>query len=132
MTVGSWIGLIIIWLTIIGFAWFAAWVQYDNNRIWAMVLIIILAIGLCIGSYAAFRWYHTSTASGIRALTDERSDFQNGLERTITVYTSTGQILAQYKGKIDLEMDQDYIKFDWQGKRYIYYNCFVETIADIQ
>ena len=24
-----------------------------------------------------------------------------------------------------------YVKFDFNGKRYIYYNCFVESIADI-
>ena len=29
------------------------------------------------------------------------------------------------------ENDGGYIKFDFDGKRYIYYNCFVESIADI-
>lgn len=27
--------------------------------------------------------------------------------------------------------DGGYVKFDFNGKRYIYYNCFVESIADI-
>ena len=76
-------------------------------------------------------WYYNNTASGIRALTDEQSELRNGLDRTVTVYTADGNIIAQYTGQIDLEMDQNYVKFDWQGKRYIYYNCFVETIADI-
>jgi len=76
-------------------------------------------------------WYFTSTASGIRELNDERSNISNGLDRVVTVYTADGDIIAQYEGKIDLEMGKDYVKFDWEGKRYIYYNCFVETIADI-
>ena len=80
----------------------------------------------CFGS-----WYYNNTASGIRALTDERSELRNGLDRTVTVYTADGNVIAQYEGKIDLEMDQNYVKFDWEGKRYIYYNCFVETIAEI-
>lgn len=54
------------------------------------------------------------------------------MQRTITVYTADGKELATYKGKIDIdENDGGYIKFDFDGKRYIYYNCFVESIADI-
>lgn len=67
-----------------------------------------------------------------RQLVDIKSDFGNGLERTINVYTSDGEIIASYSGKIDIETnDGGYVKFDLDGKRYIYYNCFVETIADI-
>lgn len=33
---------------------------------------------------------------------------------------------------IDIDTnDGGYVKFDFNGKRYIYYNCFVESIADI-
>lgn len=67
-----------------------------------------------------------------RQLVDIKSDFGNGLERTINVYTADGEIIASYSGKIDIETnDGGYVKFDLDGKRYIYYNCFVETIADI-
>lgn len=55
-----------------------------------------------------------------------------GMQRTITVYTADGKELATYKGKIDIDTnDGGYVKFDLNGKRYIYYNCFVESIADI-
>lgn len=66
-----------------------------------------------------------------RTVTDVKSEFNNGLDRTITVYTANGDIIAQYEGKIDIQESQGgYVKFDFEGKRYIYYNCFVETIAD--
>lgn len=40
---------------------------------------------------------------------------------------------AKYKGKIDIEANQGgYIKFDYKGKRYIYYNCFVESIGELE
>lgn len=29
------------------------------------------------------------------------------------------------------DVNGGYVKFDFNGKRYIYYNCFVESIADI-
>ena len=87
----------------------------------------IVAILLC-GMF----WHFESTASGQRALVDQKSDFNNGLERTITVYTADGNIIATYSGTIDIEgNDGGYVIFDYNGKRYTYYNCFVESIADI-
>ena len=66
-----------------------------------------------------------------RWATDLKSDFQNGLDRVINVYTADGDLLAHYEGKIDIEATGGgYVKFDFNGKRYIYYNCFVETIAE--
>lgn len=63
--------------------------------------------------------------------TDVKSDLNNGLNRIINVYTADGKIIASYEGRIDIETnDGGYVKFDYDGKRYVYYNCFVETIAD--
>lgn len=74
----------------------------------------------------------TGCASCERGWVDFKSDIGGGLNRTINVYTADGELLAQYKGRIDLEMTEGgYVKFDFNGKRYIYYNCFVESIADI-
>lgn len=74
----------------------------------------------------------TGCASCERAWVDLKSDAGGGLNRTINVYTANGDLIAQYTGKIDLEMSEGgYVKFDLNGKRYIYYNCFVESIADI-
>ena len=71
-------------------------------------------------------------ASVERACTDIKSDLNNGLQREINVYTADGELLAHYEGKIDIEMSEGgYVKFDFNGKRYIYYNCFVETIGEI-
>lgn len=95
-------------------------------------MTIVLALALIIALYAGFHWYFTSTASGQRALIDQKSELNNGLDRHITVYTANGDVLAEYEGRIDIEAnDGGYIKFDFEGKRYIYYNCFVESIADI-
>lgn len=89
-----------------------------------IVLILLILFGLF--------WYYKNTAVGQRAMVDQRSNFKNGLKRTITVYTATGDIIAQYQGQIDIEgNDGGYVIFDFEGKRYMYYNCFVESIADI-
>ena len=90
---------------------------------------IAVAAALCGACLAA----SLSGCSSIgRALTDFRSDMTGGLNRVINVYTADGDIIATYSGKIDIESnDGGYVKFDLDGKRYIYYNCFVESIADI-
>ena len=82
--------------------------------------------------FKGFTWYFENTASGQRALTDEKSELNNGLERVINVYTANGDLIAKYEGVIDIEgNDGGYVIFDFEGKRYTYYNCFIESIAII-
>jgi len=100
-----------------------------TGRIVSVLVGVILIAALLFG----LRWYFSNTASGQRAMIDQKSNLDGGIERTVTVYTANGDVIAQYQGKIDIAAnDGGYIKFDFDGKRYIYYNCFVETIADIE
>ena len=93
---------------------------------------ITFGIAATVISLVGMLWYFGNTASGQRALVDQKSDLNNGIERTITVYTADGNVIATYTGKIDIEgNDGGYVLFDYNGKRYTYYNCFVESIADI-
>lgn len=71
-------------------------------------------------------------ASWSRACVDMKSEISGGLEREIYVYTADGQEIDHFKGKIDIESNEGgEIKFDFEGKRYIYYNCLVKTVAEI-
>ena len=97
-------------------------------RITIPIICVLATIGLLIGML----WYYGNTASGQRALTDQKSELANGLERVIRVYTADGNVIAEYEGVIDIEgNDGGYVLFDYQGKRYTYYNCFVESVAEI-
>ena len=127
MTVEGWVGCFILSVCAI----------VGAGAIWAFTEKKVLAVIVCIAAIALIFgggfWYYGNTANGIRALTDQRANFSNGLERTVTVYTADGKVLAQYEGRIDIEQnDGGYVKFDFDGKRYIYYNCFVESIADLR
>ena len=52
-----------------------------------------------------------------------------GLERTVNILNINGDVIRSYNGRIDLEDTAGRkIKFDLDGKRYIYYNCIVEAI----
>ena len=130
MTIVGWamfgIGVAII-ATIGGSAIYVLW---DTNKAGSVVsaVLTVLAIG---GLLWGMLWYFGNTASGRRSIIDQRSNLNNGLERVITVYTADGKEIARYEGKIDISSADGYVKFDVGGKRYIYYNCFVECIADI-
>ena len=62
-----------------------------------------------------------------RTVKDFDSDINGGLNRIVTVYDNTGNQIAVYEGKIDIE-DSEYgnkVKFDLEGKRIVLYNCSV-------
>lgn len=107
-------------------------ISIDNTKMIGKILSIVVSAVLIIAIFFGMRWWFSSTASGQRALTDQKSELANGLDRTVTVYTADGKVLAQYTGRIDIEgNDGGYILFDFDGKRYTYYNCFVESVANI-
>ena len=129
MTIGGWIVFALIGgFLILGAVFGAVVCENIVARITIPILCIIATIGLLIGML----WYYGNTASGQRAMVDQQSDIGNGLERVIRVYTANGEIIAEFEGKIDIEgNDGGYVLFDYEGKRYTYYNCFVESIAEI-
>ena len=81
-----------------------------------MLIILILVITM------------TGCASFERGIKDIKSDFKGGLNREINVYSYNGELIASYKGKIDLEVNESKVLFELKGKRYIYYNAVVEVI----
>lgn len=88
------------------------------------IIAITLGLALCFGMTGCALWD--------RMVTDMKSDMNDGMQRTIPVYTADGKKLATYEGKINIETyDGGYVKFDFDGKRYMYCNCFVESIANI-
>ena len=129
MTIGGWIIFAVIAGCLILGAIFGAIVcKSTAARITIPVLCVVAIIGLLVGML----WYFGNTASGQRAMIDQQSDFGNGLDRIVRVYTANGDIIAEFEGKIDIEgNDGGYVLFDYEGKRYTYYNCFVESIAEI-
>lgn len=129
MTIAGWATFILLTLVII----IGALVTFNcadktNTKMFTVIISMLLICVIFFGMY----WYFHNTGSGSRALTDQYSNLNNGIDRIINVYTANGELIAHYEGKIDIDTnDGGYIKFDFEGKRYIYYNAFVETIANI-
>ena len=129
MTIGGWITFVFIAVILIFFAVCGA-ILFENITVKILIpsICTIAVFVVLIGML----WYYGSTASGQRAMVDQQSDLGNGLDRIVRVYTANGDIIAKFEGTIDIEgNDGGYVLFDYQGKRYTYYNCFVESIAEI-
>nr|DAN11468.1 MAG TPA: protein of unknown function (DUF5052) [Caudoviricetes sp.] len=129
MPITTWIAVTILNALVITIAGFFLCDTYSSA---AKIIGTLVTIAICVTIILGFHWYYANTAAGQRAMVDQKSNLQNGIERIVTVYTADGKQLAQYKGKIDISDNDGYVKFDFDGKRYIYYNCFVESIADIE
>lgn len=56
------------------------------------------------------------------------SNVNGGLNRIVNVYDYTGNKIATYEGKIDVQQNESKVLFDLNGKRYVYYNALVEVI----
>lgn len=127
MTLGWWITL---GLVLIGGIALGAYLLYDGalgggiGVIFGAVLLSILIA--CVGF-----WWCNNTADGARALKDQRSNFNNGLNREITVLAADGREIFHYKGKCDIESDHtdNYILFeDEEGLRRMIYYGITDTV----
>ena len=129
MTIDGWVVFAVIAICLIlGAICGAGFFENIAARIMVPILCALAIIGLLVGML----WYFGNTASGQRAMVDQKSDLGNGLNRIVRVYTANGDIIAEFEGKIDIEgNDGGYVLFDYEGKRYTYYNCFVESVAEI-
>lgn len=129
MTIVGWISFAILAILFMVAGIFAV---VECKTVAGKILGAVVSVLLTVIFLVGMLWYFGNTASGKRALVDQKSELNNGLSRTVTVYTADGQVLAQYTGNIDIEgNDGGYVLFDFEGKRYTYYNCFVESVANI-
>ena len=126
------VGLILLGLIVAMAFTIAFIISLDFSKSGKVISFIISGF-ISLIALGGMLWYFNCTADGQRQIVDQRSNLSNGLDRVVTVYTADGDVIAQYEGQIDIEAnDGGYIKFDFEGKRYMYYNCFVESIADIK
>lgn len=128
MTVGGWALFIFLAICV-----FAVWIAVSSNQktTTAKTFSLFGAVIIIIGLFAVFKWYYSSTASGLRAIKSQESNFTNGIEREVTVYSMTGEQIKHYDGRFDVDYDNDRIIFDDEnGKRHVIYYPTGTVIID--
>lgn len=77
--------------------------------------VILLAIGIVI-----FLFF--GSESGKRTIKGWQSDYGDGLERQVTIYSETGEILYEDEGRFDIEVSETRVKYiDENGKLQLIY-----------
>ena len=125
MTIGAIVFLVM--LAIFGvFAVVSAFVMADSK---CGIIALLVAILVLLSCFFGFKWYYSSTASGMRAVKDQQSNLNNGLNREITITAEDGREIYHYKGKCDIETQDRYILFEGEdGLRRTIYWGITDTI----
>lgn len=133
MTIGCIISIVIgVIVFIIGFG-LCVTVMKDGDTgmgVCAMIIALVIAAILIIAPFV-----YMSTETGKRALKDQKSNFGDGINRTVEVYDVGGNLIKKYDGKFDVETSNSngtpYIVFDDENdKRHIIYYTTGTVIID--
>lgn len=116
MTIGAWIALGFIAVVVF---LIAGVVIIDAESKLVTIISLVVACILVFASYGGIHWYMNNTASGQRAIKTQESNFGDGLNRTVTVYSYDGDILGEWTGKFDVTENDQETFFDIDGKRVI-------------
>lgn len=125
MTIAAWVITILLGVLGIVISVCLFYAEEPTKGTISLVITLVVVVGLIIG----FSWFYNNTGTGIRAMKDQHSELNNGINRDIKVIESDGFVSYEFSGKTDLEMHDDYIVFECDGKRTIIYKSYTSTIV---
>ena len=122
MTVGGIILCILGTLVVIVIAGLIAYSLMDNDYKIGALGVVAVGMAIIAGIWVFGNWWYTGTEEGKRALKTQDSNFNGGITREVMVYDMDGDLLAEYRGKFDIEYSDERIMFDDEnGQRHIIY-----------
>lgn len=96
----------------------------EIKRIIKIVVIVVLIAALLAGCTAGCKAYRGSESYKRYAKSFE-SNYNGGLNRTVTAYDYNGNILGQWSGQFDVTESETETYFDVDGKRVIIQNAII-------
>lgn len=122
MTVGGIILCILGTLVVLVIAGLIAYSLMDNDYKIGALGVVAVGMAIIAGIWVFGNWWYSSTEEGKRALKTQDSNFNGGITREVMVYDMDGDLLAEYRGKFDIEYSDERIMFDDEnGQRHIIY-----------
>lgn len=124
MTIGALISIIFGIITVIVGVCITAWCIQEESAGGAIVSLVISL--LIAGAFIGGAIFYLNTESGKRAIKDLESETNGGIDRIVSVYDVSGEMIKSYEGKFDVEVGNSngnpYIVFDDENnKRHIVY-----------
>lgn len=131
MTIGAIVLNIVITIGVIILGLIIADYFYREDELAICITSLLVAILIIAGIWGISVWYYENTEGGKRALKSQESNLSGGITREVKVYDVEGDIIATYKGKFDIEYDNDRVLFDDEkGNRHIIYYPTGNVIID--
>lgn len=135
MTIGAIILNIIVTIGVIILGLSIADYFFKDESFGICVSSLLITILIIAGTWGISIWYYGNTEGGKRALKSQESNLSGGITREVKVYDVEGDVIATYKGKFDIEYDNDRILFDDEkGNRHIIYyptgNVIIDEIGE--
>lgn len=124
MTIGYWVFVAFVAAVGLGFTIY----QFSEDTTHGIISLFVtmFVVGAIISGGT---WYYNNTATGLRALKDQQSNLSNGIEREIIITAEDGREIYYYRGKCDIETNDNYILFeDENGNRQMIYWGITDTI----
>lgn len=124
MTIGMWVVVGFVALIGIAFSLFLIVYAVEERSVLAGILAgvcVVITIAACTG----MSWLFTNSESGKRALKEQESDLNGGLNRTVTLYSYDGEEIRSWTGKFDVSSSETETYFDIDGKRVIIHGGIV-------
>jgi len=109
--IGFWILIMVIVLVLIGGLWWIIEVGTKNTSR-TKVIGFILTVVIFAGGIFSGNWWLDNTASGVRMRVSWRTEIEIGLNRTIQVFTATGELVYEYSGRFDVDQTSERIIID--------------------
>lgn len=128
MTIGAIVFDVIIIISVLAMALFMG-TECDSLPTGIITFLVgfIITIGIVIGQF----WYYNNSESGKRALKTQKSNYSGGITRQVKVYDINGKLIQEYKGKFDIDSNEERIIFDDEkGKRHTIYYSTATVIID--
>lgn len=135
MTIGMWVFVAILAFVGLAITIGVGAYKFREYEDWILPTVVsFLITAIVVGGVMGFGfWYYGNTAGGARALKDQKSALSNGLMREIVITAEDGREIFYYKGKCDIETNENYILFeDEQGYRQMVYWGELDTIVIVE
>ena len=116
MTIGGW--LLFGFLALVAIA-IAGLVMIEVDTKTGTVVTLLITFIVILAMLGGFMFYYHRTESGQRAFKTQQSNFDGGLNRTVTVYSYSGDEIRSWTGKFDVTENDQETYFDIDGRRVI-------------
>ena len=122
MTIGAIIVCVIFTVTIAALGIYIGYNCHDSGETEYGILALVIALIIIGGIWGGTYWYYSNTESGKRALKTQDSNLNNGIEREVIVYDMDGDELEYFRGRFDVDYEDERIMFDDEnGNRHVIY-----------